>query len=347
MSFGSAMMACEQAGIVPGAIAPERLAVCFGSEMLFSQIHEVESTVNNCKTEDGVDTSKWAPQFMSSIYPLWMLMSLPNMAACHIGIALDSRGPNNTITTDETSSLMAIHEAFMQIQRGDADVVVVGTTGSRVNPTRMLQHPREHYIHTRVDGPEASVRPFDADRLGMALGEGSGCIVLEDAEHAAKRNVKVLGRIASVASGFARPEKFRSGSSQAISNTVSLALERAGISTKELDYINTSGCGSIALDATHAQGIANMDASIPMVAIQGATGFMGASMGMCELIASILAAQDDGQSPWTINHRTSDPMIENPILTEPGRKMQRPYIAKYSQTPHGQTAAVVIKLLDN
>ncbi len=345
-SFGATMMACQQAGITAGSIPSERLAVCFGSEMLYSEVGEIESLVRLCSTPNGVDFAKWGQLFISNIYPLWMLKPLPNMAACHIGIALDARGPNNSIVSDESASLMAIHEAYLLIQRGAADVVVVGATGSYQNPTRHLQVPVEHYIRDQVEDPAVAVKPFDKHRAGMASGEGAGCLVLENEQHARDNGKKIFGRVASIASGFVKPKNHRSGSSQAIAQTLELALQRAKISASDLDHVNSNGSGSVVLDATVAEGLAAIQPNLPVVAVQGGMGNLGAATGMCELLASIAAADDNGQSPWTAHCNNADPKLAIDVLREPGRKMQRPYVAKISQTPHGQTAAVVLQLLD-
>ncbi len=344
-AFGAAMMACEQAGISQGTIDPDRLAVCFGGEIIFSECLETQSVVKLCCENGTIDHKKWAPLFMSNIYPLWMLKSLPNMAACHVGIALDARGPINTITSDEMSALMAIHEAYVLMQRGAADAVVVGACSSLVNPTRFLQVPQEHFINEQVDAPDI-VKPFDKDRVGMARGQGAGCIVLETAEHAAARGAKVLGKLCSVASGFTAPTAYRKGSSKSVSQTLQLALERAGIKADDLDHVNTNAGGSVSLDAAIGNGVANVAPKVPVVAIQGGMGNLGVATGIVELIASIGTASSQALSPHTVNYRNPDSHIAAKIQNEPNRPMQHPYIAKLSHTPHGQSAALVAQLLD-
>lgn len=345
-AFAAAAMACEQAGIQSGTVDPDRLAVCFGGEVVYSEIHEIAGIVRLCSDGEQIDHHKWAPPFMSNIYPLWMLKSLPNMAACHIGITLDARGPVNTITTDETSALMAIHEAYLLIQRDAADVVVVGACSSYINPTRSLQLPIEHYASGPTDSPETVLKPFDKNRVGMGRGQGAGCIVLESAEHAAARAAKPIGKLSSVASTFRKPEIERTGSSGSLSSALEQAVERAGIKSTDLDHVNTGAGGSVILDAAFANGIAAIDDQLPMVAVQGGMGNLGVATGLCELIASIAGASNGGLTPHTVNYCERDPGIAGKVQSEPGRPMKRPYVAKVSQTPHGQSAAVVVQLLD-
>ena len=344
-AFGATMMACEAAKLTPGAIDPDRLGVCFGSEMIYSEIFEIQELMRHAATADGVDYDVWGRSFMSHIYPLWMLRGLPNMAACHASIALDARGPNNSIATDETASLTALHEAYLQIKRGRADAMIVGGASSYLTPTRYLQVPIEHYAADDVD-PRSAVRPFADDRIGMARGEGAACLILESAEHAAARGAKNLATVASIAAGFRKPEKYRAGSAAAIAQVLNDVVDRAGIDFERVDHISSAGCGARELDAQAATGIAAVAPRTPVVAVQGGMGNIGAAMGLCELIASIMTANHYAETPWTLNCRLPDRRLGIDVVNEPGRRIRRPYIAKYSQTTHGQTAAVLVKLPD-
>ena len=344
-AFGAAMMACEQAGIEPGTIDPDRFAVCFGGEMLYSEFPDLVPQIQDMFDGEAMHYERWAKNFMSTVYPLWMLKSLPNMAACHIGIAMDARGPCNTITTEETASLMAIHEAYLTLQRGVADAVIVGAAGGMMSPTRHLQFPREHFAEADVDGPSAA-KPFDKNRIGMARSEGAACIILETAASAAARGVKPIGELLSVASGVVAPKVYRSGSARAVAQVLDAAMHRAGVSAGDLDHVNTGAGGSITLDAAQAIGVAQAAPGVPVVAIQGGVGNINAGMGMCELVGSLVTAAADQTSPWTTNYKTKDPALDVEVLAEPYRKLQRPTIAKISQTPYGQTAAIIVKLLD-
>jgi 3-oxoacyl-[acyl-carrier-protein] synthase II len=342
-AFGAAIMACNDANIKSGSIDPDRLSICFGGEMLYSESKELVPLIRLC-TEDGViDHAKWGHLFGSNIYPLWMLKSLPNMAACHVGIALDSRGPINTITTDETASLMALHEAYMTIQRGAADVVVVGASSSYISPTRLLQVPAEHYCCNRLEATTA-IRPFDVNRSGMAHGEGAGCIVIESAQHARDRSAKPLAKLLSVSSTFHRPEVYRSGSARSITTALGQALERANLSASKLDHVNTPAGGSVSLDLAISEGVADVDEGLNLVSVQGGMGNLGVASGLVELIASIVAANEEQASPSTLNCSEPDKQLRCNVLHDPSRKLAQPYFAKLSHTPHGQSAAAVFQV---
>ena len=121
-----------------------------------------------------------------------MLKYLPNMPACHVAISHDARGPNNTIVLAEASSLLAIAEGTRVIERGQADVMIVGGTGSRLHPLSWAFRENVLALHRRSDNPHRISRPFDAHRDGMVYGEGAAALVLESRPHAEARGAKIL-----------------------------------------------------------------------------------------------------------------------------------------------------------
>ena len=127
--------------------------------------------------------------------PLWMLSYLPNMPASHIAIFNDLRGPNNSLTMREASGLMAIREAVQTIERGHADRMIAGATGTRIHSFKTV-HAMQHGAagQSRAAAAEAS-RPFDADRTGMVVGEGAGAILLEEFEAAQARGATIYGEV--------------------------------------------------------------------------------------------------------------------------------------------------------
>ena len=130
--FAAAGLAVEQAQLDRDQLAPERMGVVFGSEMLYCDPDELEDVYDSCIVDGEFRLSRWGEAAMAKMYPLWMLMYLPNMIACHVGIAHDARGPNNTICQGEVSSLLAMIEAATIILRGHADVMIAGGSSSRI-----------------------------------------------------------------------------------------------------------------------------------------------------------------------------------------------------------------------
>ena len=174
--FSSAVLAMEQAGMEPGRVPPERMGVIFGAEMLYCEPQDMLAVYRRCMDEGQFRFERWGAAAMSEMYPLWMLMYLPNMIACHIGIAHDARGPNNTICQGDVSSLLALIEAAHIIRRGHADVMIVGGSSSRLSITPML-YRGIHRLSRRNDSPSVRLPAVrrHAGRHGQRRRGGGVC----------------------------------------------------------------------------------------------------------------------------------------------------------------------------
>ena len=179
LAFSSAEAAVRQAGLATAGVDPERYGVVFGADMMQVDPNELVDAFRPCVTEGRFDYARWDERAMGEMFPLWMLKYLPNMPACHVAIAQDARGPNNTIVLSEASSLLAIAEGMRVIQRGAADVMIVGGTGSRIHPMTWAFRDNIQLCSPRTEKPEQVSRPFDAARDGMVYGEGAAALVLE------------------------------------------------------------------------------------------------------------------------------------------------------------------------
>ncbi len=186
LGFAAADLACIEARHHEHAIDPERLGIVFGDDMIPCELNELVPAYRSCIAGGRFDYNRWGEASMAEIFPLWMLKYLPNMPACHIGIAQDARGPNNTLTLGDVSSLSAAAEAVRVIERGAADAMIVGGAGSRIHPT-MLFRGGLFELSRRSDNPAGASRPFDATRDGMVNGEGAGAFVFEAKENAQAR----------------------------------------------------------------------------------------------------------------------------------------------------------------
>ena len=133
--FAAADLAMADAGVASEHLDPERFGVVFGNDMIYADLDDLETTYRRAKTAAGTFSyDQWSEAIQEELQPLWLLKHLPNMTASHIAIAQDARGPNNTIVLGDVSSLLAVSEAATVIQRGWADVMLAGGTGSRLHP---------------------------------------------------------------------------------------------------------------------------------------------------------------------------------------------------------------------
>src|SRR5687767_13691332 len=137
-AFAASTLALEDAAFDRATVDPDRFGVVLGSELFYGPLSELEDAYRACMNDGHFHQDRWGQAAMRDMFPLWMLKYLPNMAACHIGIAQDARGPNNTIVMWEASALLALWEASSIIRRGWADAMIVGAAGTRLQLGQIL-----------------------------------------------------------------------------------------------------------------------------------------------------------------------------------------------------------------
>lgn len=343
LAFAASMQACKQAGVSAGSVDPDRIGTVFSGELIQSDLSDVDDIVRRCATDGDMRHSEWATQAMDNMYPLWMLKSLPNMAACHVGIALDARGPNNTITTEGTSSLNAVIEAINVIRRDKADVIVVGASGSRIGSLRLIQRYEPDFSKAIADESRAC-KPFDSRRDGTVPSEMSSAIVLERRRHAVARGATPLATIVAWASTFAQPNRSRwSGVSTATKNALELLLQRSQFVSDRFDHINACAMGTRDGDQEEAKGIAQLLPNTPVVAYKGAIGDAGSATGLLEFISSIAAMRFGSIAPTT-NCEDVDVGCPVNVITRGPKPRTADSFIKLSNTPDGRCAGLLTRV---
>ncbi len=340
VGYSASMMAVDQAGLKVGDVPPDRIGVVFGSEMFSCDLDELADAYRKCVVDGQIRPELWGEGAMSDLYPLWMLKYLPNMVGCHAAIALDARGPNNTITLDEVSGLLAVIEASCAIQRGAADVMLAGGVGTRVNLTRMLYRGDRDWSH-RHDDPAAACRPFDADRDGSVLGEGAGVVVLERREFAEARGAKILARLGGFGRGFEDPNTGRPLTGAATRYSIQTALRNSELTADDIGHVNAHGASTIDHDRMEAQAIRDCLGDVPVMAPKSYFGCLGAGSGVVEMAASVLAVAK-GIVPPTLNYSSPDPQCPVHVIHGQPQKIQNRTALLLNQSKTGQTAALVI-----
>ncbi len=338
--YTAATLALQDAGLTKGSVDPDRFGVVLGSEMFYCDLEELADAYRKCIVDGELRAERWGEGAMRDMYPLWMLKYLPNMVACHLAIAEDARGPNNTITLDEVSSLLALRESVSVIQRGAADVMITGGTGSRVNMTRILYRGDLAWSH-RQDAPEQASRPFDADRDGGVIGEGAGAFILERRSHAEARGAKILARVLSCVSGFGRDASREYPTREAIEHSIRLALEQAGIEPTAVGHVNAHGSSMIKPDRIEAEAIHNRLGGCPVTAPKSFFGCLGAGSGAVEMVASVQGLVD-GVIPPTLNYETPDPLCPINVVHGGLQPADKPVALLLNQSETGQTTAAVL-----
>jgi 3-oxoacyl-[acyl-carrier-protein] synthase II len=328
------------AGLSPESVDPERLAVIFGTDLIQPQPDEIAAAFRACVVDGQFDFSRWGMSALAEIYPLWMLKHLPNMPACHIAIAHDARGPNNSQTAGEVSSLLAISEAVRVIERGQADVAISGGTGSRIHPTVWIRSCAGE-VSRRTDDPAAASRPFDAARDGFVNGEGSAAFILESSGRAQARGARVLARILGWASTYGAPAQAPESTQTAIEHAIRSALAAAGLEPQDIGHVNAHGVSTTADDRVEARAIRATLGDVSVTAPKSFFGNLGSGTGAVEMLVSVLAL-NEGLVPMTLNFSRADRTAPvNVVQGEPRRVAKRTALV-LNQTPQGQSVAIVI-----
>jgi 3-oxoacyl-[acyl-carrier-protein] synthase II len=301
------------------------------------------AAVERCRGSDGkFDFKRWGAEGLPSMTPLWLLKYLPNMPASHIAIFNDLRGPSNSLTVREASGHIAAGEAAITIKRGAADVMLVGATGTRIHPMKMVHAILNEQVALGDDSPETWSRPFDRDRKGMVLGEGAAVLILEELQHAQNRNAQIYGEIlghaaASHVTGMAVGQR-----KSVVRSVTSRALASAGISSDALGHVHAQGLSTTEGDKEEYGGLRESLGEtidqLPLVSAKSNFGHLGAGSGLVECIASLLALQKN-ELFLHKNYETQD--AECPIRAAIRGDTAGDSFLSFAATPQGQAGSLV------
>lgn len=340
LGVAAAKLAWEDARLQAGAVDPERIGVVLGADRICNPVTDSEAAYRNCMVDGRFDFSRWGTAGLEASYPLSFLRVLPNMIACHISIAHDARGPNNTIHQGEVSSLLALEEAVRVLRRGWADVVLAGGASSQMDPYDWVRHCRLGGLSARQDNPAAACRPFDAHRDGQVKGEGAAVFVLERASHALARQARIFGRILATASATEpyRPGQLPEGI--ALRRVIHQALQQADLVPSQLGHINAHGLSTPEDDRLEAQVLHQMAPEVPVTAPKSFFGNLGAAAGAVELAISLLGLAQ-GLIPPTLNYQTPDPACPVRVVHGSPWESKGPVLA-LNWNRSGQAAALIV-----
>lgn len=341
LAFASAQMAVDQAGVATSGVSPERLGVEFGADMIQIEPDELAGAFRRCLDKGRFEFERWGERAMGEMFPLWILKYLPNMPACHVAIAHDARGPNNTIVLAEASSLLAIAEGMRVIERGAADVMIVGGTGSRLHPLAWAFRDNMKFLSPRTDPPEQVSRPFDRTRDGMVYGEGAAAFILESRPNAIARGAKILARILGFANMFEACTPGNLSSGRAIRSAIRQSLREARLAPDDVGHVNAHGLSTQLHDQAEAQAIRDVLDDVPVAAPKSYFGNLGAGSGAVELLAT-LAAFETGRVPRILNYEQSDPDCPINVVRDEPLPSRRKTAVVLNQALMGQSVAMVL-----
>lgn len=243
--------------------------------------------------------------------PFFIPKMIIDITAGHISMKYGLRGPNYACVSACATSSNCIIDAFLLIKQGMADVVIVGGSEAAVTASGIGGFNSSKALSERNDSPETASRPFDLDRDGFVLGEGSGMLVLETLEHAQNRGAKIYAELGGVglsadAHHITAPHPEGIGAKLVMENV----LKSAGKKPEDVDYVNVHGTSTPLGDIAETKAIKDVFGEhaykLNISSTKSMTGHLLGAAGVIEAIATILAIQNDLVPP-TINHFTDDP----------------------------------------
>ena len=290
--YAAAEEALADAGLEQNTIPAERMGVVVGTAMAGVSIIS--------ETQDGLSTGahkKVSPRFVPKF--------IGNIAAAQIAIAKGYHGPSLTVSTACSSGADAISTAALLLLAGEADAILVVGAEASLCPVVVAGLASAHALSTNNDNPQTASRPFDKDRDGFVFGEGGGALLLETEEHARKRGADIKAELLGFANctdghHVTAPHPDGIGAIACMEN----AIHKAGISSDDIDYINTHGTSTPMGDTIETAAIKKLFGKhayeMAVTSTKGATGHMMGAGGVTETIACIKAIQD-GIIPPTLN----------------------------------------------
>lgn len=257
------------------------------------------------------------------ISPFFIPAAIVNLAAGHVSIRYGAKGPNEATATACTTSAHAIGDAYKIIQRCDADVMIAGGSEAAITPMGVGGFAAMRALSTRNDEPEKASRPWDSGRDGFIIGEGAGILVLEELEHARKRNASILSEIigygmSADAYHITQPAEGGEGGYRVMMN----AIHDAKLMPNDVDYVNAHGTSTPIGDVLETMAIKRTFPDHPKLAVSSTksmTGHLLGGAGGLEAGITVLALKDQILPP-TINLENPDPECDLDYVPNVARK---------------------------
>jgi 3-oxoacyl-[acyl-carrier-protein] synthase II len=297
-AIAASQMAMESAGLASGVPRPDRAGVLVGSGVGGMQTFEDQARV-------------FIEKGPSRVSPFFVPMFISDIAAGIVAIRFGLTGPNYCTVSACASSANAVGQAYRLIQDGDADIMLAGGSEAAVTPLTVAGFAAMKALSTRNDDPATASRPFDRDRDGFVIAEGSGVVVLESLEHARARGAAILGEIVGLgmsadAFHITQPAPDGAGARQAMR----VCLANAGLAPADVQYINSHGTSTPHGDIAETRAVKSLFGDAARTLVMGSTksmtGHMLGATGAVEFAICVLVIQR-GIIPPTINQFNADP----------------------------------------
>ena len=331
-AMAAAVQAVEQAGLKEGNFDPYRTGVIFGSGV--GGLHVAEQEV-----------PKLLEKGPGRVSPFAIPEMIANIAAAYISMHFGFKGENFCPVSACATGNHSIGEAMRAIRHGYQDVVVCGGTENGIIPISMAGFQNMKAVHMGEDPTAASI-PFDARRSGFVMGEGAGCLVLESLTHAQQRGATILAEVAGYgASGDAYHITSPSPDGDAAAHAIRGAIEDAGLTPADVDYINAHGTSTLLGDKAETLAVKTVfggrESAPPMSSTKSATGHLMGAGGLTEAIACIKAIEE-GVLPPTLHLAKPDPECDLDYVPNTARKAEINAAMSNSLGFGGQNSSLIV-----
>jgi len=300
--------------------------------------------------QDKVDARRFGELACRELHPGLEREQEPHTTCSHLADYLDCEGPNYNCLTACAASSQAIGEAAEMIRRGEADMMLSGGSHSMIHPLGVTGFNLLTALSTHNHAPEKASRPFDLTRDGFILGEGAGMVVLEELEHARRRNADVLAEVTgygSTADAFRVTDSHPDG--RGAIACMKGALKDAGLGPEEIDYINAHGTSTQVNDRVETLAIKQVFGpqayKIPVSSSKSMLGHLIAAAGAVELIICVMVLRQ-GVIPPTINYQTPDPDCDLDYVPNVAREKRCRHVLSNSFGFGGQNISLIVSRFD-
>lgn len=323
LAIASAVMAIEDSGIDFEKVDRDRVGVIISSGIggMWTYHYQQEILYQRGGKADRIS-------------PFFIPMLISDIAAGHIAIRWGLKGPNYATVSACATSSHSLADALMLLQRGDADVMVVGGSESVICPMGVGGFNAMKALSTRNDSPETASRPFDKDRDGFVMGEGSGVLILETLEHAMNRGAKIYSELTGFgltddAFHITQPAPGGEGAVR----SMRLCIEDSNLLPTDIDYINAHGTSTPFNDKNETEAIKTVFGDyaykLSISSSKSVVGHLLGAAGAVEAITTVLAIKNSIVPP-TINYETPDPECD--LDYTPNKPKERKIRAAISNT---------------
>jgi len=281
------------------------------------------------------------------ISPFFIPMLISNMASGQVSILTGAKGPNSAPVSACATGTHAIGDAYLMIERGDADVMITGGTEATITPLAVGGFASMRALSTRNEEPTRASRPFERDRDGFVMGEGCGVLILESLEHALERGAQIYAEVIGYgATGDAHHLTAPAPGGEGAARAMKIAIKRANIQPEEVDYINAHGTSTDLNDKFETMAIKGAFGEhaykLLVSSTKSVTGHLLGAAGAVEGIAIALALKN-GIIPPTINYENADPDCDLDYVPNQARKQNIKVALSNSLGFGGHNATIVMK----